>query len=68
MTQGFGGKPAAARTVCIVEEHTFDRRRMLLVGIHISKVLHERDSLSTGALVFSLRAGEAARVLRLVGF
>ena len=42
---------------------------MLLVGIHIviSKVLHERDRLSTGALVFSLRAGEAARVLRLVG-
>ena len=54
MTQGFGGQPAAARTVCTVGEHTFDRRRVGLVGIHIviSKVLHQGDRLSTDALVF----------------
>ena len=69
MTQGFGGQPAAARTVCTVGEHTFDRRRVGLVGIHISKGLHQGDRLSTGALVFRYAQEKlaAARVVRLVG-
>ena len=69
MTQGFGGQPAAARTVCTVGEHTFDRRRVGLVGIHINRVRHHGDRLSTDALVFRYAQEKlaAARVVRLVG-
>jgi hypothetical protein len=69
MTQGFGGQPAAARIVCTVGEHTFHRRRVGLVGIHINKVRHQCDRLSTDALVFRYAQEKlaAARVVRLVG-
>jgi hypothetical protein len=48
-----------------VEEHTFARRR----GIHINKVRHHGDRLSTDALVFRYAQEKlaAARVVRLVG-